>query len=168
MKSPGRRDQVATPVGRLRQFESVWRSLRASPDIVSMVRHGHRIEFLGRGPKLSKPDSKMATELSPSKMKVIKEEVAKLVEKKAMRKLTLEEAHQTRGFYSRLFCVEKSDGSWRPVINLKPMNKYVLKKGSWMETTKDVRQSIRPGMWAATIDLKDAYYHIGELIKENM
>ena len=88
MKSPGRRDQVATPGGRLRQFESVWRSLRASPDIVSMVRHGHRIEFLGRGPKLSKPDRKMATELSPSKMKVIKEEVAKLVEKKAMRKLT--------------------------------------------------------------------------------
>ena len=64
--------------------------------------------------------------------------------------------------------MEKSDGSWRPVINLKPMNKYVLKKGFRMETTKDVRQSIRPGMWAATIDLKDAYYHIGELIKENM
>ena len=29
-----------------------------------------------------------------------------------------------------------------------------------METPQDVRQTIRPGDWAASIDLKDAYFHV--------
>ena len=30
-----------------------------------------------------------------------------------------------------------------------------------METVVDVKRLLRPGMWAATVDLKDTYYHIG-------
>jgi hypothetical protein len=29
-----------------------------------------------------------------------------------------------------------------------------------MESPQDVRQAIRPGDWAAYIDLKDAYFHV--------
>ena len=159
MKAPGR----LVPGDRLKQFSSAWRAFRASPEIISMVRHGHKVDFGGCGPKLVKPDWRKATILPPAQMVVIREEVAKLVDKKAMRKVPLSEARKRPGFYSRLFCVPKPDGSWRPIINMKPMNKYVVKKGFRMETIKHVRQVLRPQMWAATVDLKDAYYHIGEL-----
>ena len=158
MKAPGRQ----VPGDRLRKFSSVWRRFRASPEIVSMIKHGHKIDFVGYGPKLVKPDWRKATKLPPAQMTVIRAEVAKLVAKKAMRIVPLEEARSKRGFYSRLFCVPKPDGSWRPIINLKPMNRFVVKKSFKMETIKNVRQVLRPGMWAATVDLKDAYYHIGE------
>ena len=97
-------------------------------------------------------------------MKVIKEEVAKLVEKGAMRVVPDDEASSSKAFYSRLFCVQKADGiSWRPVINLKPLNKFVFKRSFRMETIKSVRNALRPGMWGASIDLKDAYYHVGRV-----
>ena len=68
---------------------------------------------------------------------MIREEVAKLVSKKAMRKLTLREAKSRKGFYSKLFCVPKPDGAWRPVINLKPMNRFVLKRNFRIVDTSD-------------------------------
>ena len=160
MKAPGPGRQV--PGDRLRRFSSAWSHLRASPDIVSMIRNGHKIDFVGCGPKLVKPDWRKATKLPAAQMTVIRAEVGKLVGKKAMRIVPLAEANMRKGFYSRLFCVPKTDGSWRPIINLKPMNKFVVKKGFKMETIKNVRQVLRHGMWAATVDLKDAYYHIGE------
>ena len=86
--------------------------------MVNMIKYGHRIEFLGRGPKLVGPDFRKATKLPPAQMTVVREEVAKLVEKKAMRKVPLSEARQRKGFYSKLFCVSKPDGSWRPIISV--------------------------------------------------
>ena len=40
------------------------------------------------------------------------------------------------------------------------MNKYVVKETFRMETLKDVRNVVRPYHWGATVNLKDAYYHI--------
>ena len=38
---------------------------------------------------------------------------------------------------------------------------YVSNKSFKMETIKDVKNIIWPGMWGATIDISDAYCHIG-------
>lgn len=43
------------------------------------------------------------------------------------------------------------------------MFRFVTKRTFKMETVKDVRSMLRPGVWGATIDLQDAYYHISEL-----
>ena len=34
--------------------------------------------------------------------------------------------HPTRGFYSRIFLVQKRSGGWRPVIDLSHLNQFVL------------------------------------------
>ena len=74
--------------------------------------------------------------------------------KKVLRKLTLEEATNVKGYYSKMFCVAKPDsGTWRPIINLKPMNRFVQKKSFKMETVKHVRSLLRPGHWVTSIDL---------------
>ena len=64
------------------------------------------------------------------------------------------------GFYSRLFLVEKATGGWRPVIDLSPLNAFVLQTKFKMETVTSVMASIREGDFMASLDLKDAYFQI--------
>ena len=151
------------PGNRLRRFEAVWRHFRASPEVHALIEDGHEIVFENKAPPLTGPQWNKATKLPPAQMKVIRQEVKDLVSKGAMRKISKEEAQQNPGFYSKMFCVPKPNKKWRPIINLKPFNKYVLKKNFKMETVRDVRNLLQPGMWAATVDLQDAYYHIGLL-----
>ena len=151
------------PGNRLRRFEAVWRHFRASPEVHALIEDGHEIVFENKAPPLTGPQWNKATKLLPAQMKVIRQEVKDLVSKGAMRKISKEEAQQNPGFYSKMFCVSKPNKKWRPIINLKPFNKYVLKKNFKMETVRDVRNLLQPGMWAATVDLQDAYYHIGLL-----
>ena len=151
------------PGNRLRRFEAVWRHFRASPEVHALIEDGHEIVFENKAPPLTGPQWNKATKLPPAQMKVIRQEVKDLVSKGAMRKISKEEAQQNPGFYSKMFYVSKPNKKWRPIINLKPFNKYVLKKNFKMETVRDVRNLLQPGMWAATVDLQDAYYHIGLL-----
>ena len=149
------------PGERLKMFAPVWARLKASPEIVQLVKYGHRIVFLpGMKPKLSGPDWSKATKLPKHQMEVIRREIKDLVDKKAMRVISRKEACSKPGFYSKMFCSAKPAGGWRPVINLKPLNKFVSKKNLRLETLRNVRAALQPVMWASTIDLSDAYYHI--------
>ena len=58
------------------------------------------------------------------------------------------------GYYSRLFVVWKTSGSWRPVIDLSTLNRFVEREG------QSVLLSIRPGDWMASIDLREAYLQV--------
>ena len=58
------------------------------------------------------------------------------------------------------FMVPKSDGGWRPVIDLTYANSFSGKIHFKMENIKDVRDLIRPFDFMITIDLKDAYCHL--------
>ena len=57
-------------------------------------------------------------------------------------KMTIEKVESTRGFYSRLLVVPKSNGTWRPVIDLSPFNKYVHKTKFHLETPRTVLQAL--------------------------
>ena len=62
------------------------------------------------------------------------------------------------GFVSPLFLVPKPHGTWRPVINLKSLNRYVVAHHYFkMETIRTVKGLIKPGDWLLKLDLKDAY-----------
>ncbi|KAI8516580.1 hypothetical protein Bbelb_051610 [Branchiostoma belcheri] len=52
------------------------------------------------------------------------------------------------------------DGTWRPVVNLKPLNQYVVADHFKMEGMKKVQSLLQPNDWMATLDIKDAYFHI--------
>jgi len=64
------------------------------------------------------------------------------------------------GFYSSTFLIPKPNGSVRKIINLKPLNRLVTGQHFSMESAPLVLQAIRPGHWAVSIDLSDAYFHI--------
>ena len=60
-----------------------------------------------------------------------------------------------------VFLEKEKDGGMRPIINLKPFNKTFLDPPHFrMEGIPDVIRLLNPGDWAATIDLKDAFFHV--------
>jgi len=93
--------------------------------------------------------------LGETKAQALEGEINSLLEKKA-----IQPAPKGPGFYAKVFLVPKKGGKWRPVFNLKPLNAHVQKRTFKMATVKSVAQSIRPGDWAVSLDLKDAYLHI--------
>ena len=64
------------------------------------------------------------------------------------------------GFYSRLFLVPKPDGSFRPIIDLKKLNQFIVVALFKMETLFSIIAALQPQEWITKIDLKDAYHHI--------
>ena len=62
--------------------------------------------------------------------------------------------------HSHLFLVSKKGGKRRPVIDLKSLNRTIDVPTFDMETPETIRAQVRPGDWAVSIDLYDAYFHI--------
>ena len=147
------------PGERLAHHADSWEDLKASPEVVKLIRYGHKISF-HKKPPLSEPKPEFATTAPLKQLDVIRKEVKVLVKKGAMRKVPYAEAMKSKGFYSKLFCVPKPGDKWRPVINMKPLNQFVNKKGLKMEGAQEVRNVLQPGMYGAIVDLSDAYYHV--------
>ena len=62
------------------------------------------------------------------------------------------------GFVSQIFLVPKKDGGFRPVINLKALNKFIAEEHFKMEGFHMVKDLAKPGDWLTKLDLKDAYF----------
>ena len=63
----------------------------------------------------------------------------------------------TSGYFVR---PKKEEGKWHPIVNLKYLNKHLRKVSFKMTTVTDIRNSIQPGYYFASIDLTDAYYSV--------
>jgi hypothetical protein len=63
-------------------------------------------------------------------------------------------------YISPIFLIPNKDGGMRPILNLKKLNTAHLDTPYFrMKTVEDVRHALRPGDWATSIDLRDAYFH---------
>ena len=84
----------------------------------------------------------------------------------AVQKLRLSQAIEevmdttSPGYYSRLFLVPKPDGTFRPIIDLKKLNQFIVVPSFKMETLFSIIAALQPNEWITKIDLKDAYHHI--------
>ena len=141
--------------GRLRLHLDAWSLIGAPPSILEIV-GGYRIPF-NRPPPLSLPTEDSYTHLrQPEHVRVIDEEVEAVLLKGAIEEVSPTEP----GYFSKMFVVPKPVG-WRPIINLKRLNAEFIDCPSFrMDTVADVSLLLRPGDWCASIDLKDAYFHI--------
>jgi hypothetical protein len=137
----------------LRHFLPFWKEdLETSPQLLQDV-EGYHPPFTSP-PPLSFPGVRFSTPSQGSNDPLIDAEVAALLEEVALHPTPL-------GFISNIFLVQKKNGKMPPVINLKKLNAAHLDTPHFrMESPQDVRQAIRPGDWAASIDLKDAYFHV--------
>ena len=85
---------------------------------------------------------------------MVSTEIQTLIEKQA---ITMVQPGQG-GFVSQIFLVPKKDGGFRPVINLKALNKFIAEEHFKMEGFHMVKDLTKPGDWLTKPDLKDAYF----------
>lgn len=142
--------------GRLQFFWRTWQQMGASPYVVDIIREGYLMPFLS-DPPLSHTPLGNSLYSDPVKNSVLHQAVMDLVSKRA---IELVSNVNSPGFYSRLFLVPKKTGEWRPVIDLSALNRFIECPTFKMETPEFVRTSLQTGMWASSIDLKDAYLHV--------
>merc|ERR1711895_94879 len=59
------------------------------------------------------------------------------------------------GFYSQYFLVPKKDGGFRPILNLKPFNKFVERSRFRMLRTPVLLAMVRQTDWLSSVDLRN-------------
>ena len=133
-----------------------WRDRGAEPWVVEVLRVGYCLPFLSAPPLSSVPIPMPSYSPTSIKGAALEEVTLGLIAKGAVELAPL----PSPGFYSRLFVVWKTSGSWRPVIDLSHLNRFVDVSPFQMETIQSVLLSVRQGDWMASIDLKEAYLQV--------
>ena len=140
--------------GRLKHFITEWEKITDDQWVLSTLREGVRLEFQN----VPHSTGVLETKVSVKNRHLLFEEVESLLSKGAIEPVPPSE--RQKGFYCTLFLVAKKAGEMRPVINLRPLNRYLVKKHFKMDTLIKVINLVKPKDWAVSIDLKDAYFHV--------
>ena len=140
--------------GRLSYFIDQWEKITDDQWVLSILKSGYLLEFR----KVPKFYGIKETTCSGQDVPIYQNEISNLLEKQVIEPVLIQ--NQNTGFYSTLFIIPKKNGKLRPVTNLRPLNKYLLKKHFKMDTLQKVINLVKKGDWAISIDLTDAYLHI--------
>uniref|UniRef100_A0AC35GWB7 Reverse transcriptase domain-containing protein n=1 Tax=Panagrolaimus sp. PS1159 TaxID=55785 RepID=A0AC35GWB7_9BILA len=145
-------EKIQAPLiaGRLKYYLNNWKIITQDRWVLKTIK-GYALPFKSarklRSPKCRTP--RITGE-------VIEKEDQELLAKKAIFKISKKKAR----WVSPIFLVPKKDGSQRPVINLKGLNKKVIIKHFKMENLLMVKDLISKGAFMAKMDMKDAYFGV--------
>lgn len=143
-------EEAIRPVGgRLRFFYRNWEKISHDPWILDTVL-GCKVDLSSNPHQNREPH---APSLEADKAEALNMELEKLQDKEAIEPTS----QGPLTYVSPMFVVPKSDGSWRPVINLQHLNKHVRTEHFKMESIRSAKGLIQRGDWMAKLDLKDAY-----------
>ena len=147
---------MSGPVGgRLSSYWKNWQFIKAESWVTSVLHKGYYLPIQGRVPLTSSPPN-LGYAPSHPLFQELRDQVVILLEKHAVEQVT----ESSPGFYSRLFLAPKKGGEWRPVIDLSALNRFMTAPHFKMETTASILEATTPGLWATSLDLKDAFFHI--------
>lgn len=143
--------------GRLSAFRGEWERSVSDRWVLGIIDQGYALEFVDR-PPIDNGVKITPVPRDPAARLVLSEEIASLLEKKVIAPVPPESIGQ--GFYSTFFTVPKKTGGFRPILNLKPLNLFVNRKGFKLDSLGSVKLLLRPGDFTTSLDLKDAYLHV--------
>ena len=130
--------QKAPQTGRLNHFISQWMMLTQDLWVFQTIQ-GHHIEFMSPAVQHSSPGM---PSLPPPQEKVLDQGMKELLAKKAIHQVQTH-TPSNRGFISSIFIVPKKDGGNRPVINLKPLNQFLIQEHFKMEEIHMLRDLLK-------------------------
>ena len=113
---------------------------------------GYQIPFHSAPVQLHVP----VTKCSDLTVPLVDAEVNKLLSIGAIKAIPFSKEN----FYSKLFLVPKKEGTYRPVIDLSRLNKFVENFHFQMENISCLKTLLRRGDFMTCIDLKDAYLSV--------
>ncbi|CAM4648922.1 unnamed protein product [Leuciscus chuanchicus] len=156
LRSPLGRGQSPDIIQPLATHAKAWAELPGvSKWVLSIIERGYSLQF-GRRPQ--RKAARIETTVKEEVAHLLRAEIAKLLSKGAIEPLS--QAQSEGGMYSRYFLVPKKDGGLRPILDLRRLNKALLKRRFRMLTTRKILSQICQGDWFMSIDLKDAYFQI--------
>jgi len=103
---------------------------------------GYKLELV------STPVQGVAPVLGTGKVDLVEEEVQKLLRKGAIKAVP----NCPGQFLSRIFLEPKKDGSFRPVVNLRPLNQFIESLHFKMESLGMIKNLLKNNNWMASID----------------
>uniref|UniRef100_H3B4D0 ribonuclease H n=1 Tax=Latimeria chalumnae TaxID=7897 RepID=H3B4D0_LATCH len=115
---------------------------------------GYRLEFVSPPVQNFWPRE---LRFSLDKEVLILQELGKLVQKQVISPVNPDIDLR---FVSTIFLVPKKDAGWRPFINLRSLNKFIVFQHFKMEGLHLLRDTLQSGDWMVRLDLKDAYFMI--------
>jgi ribonuclease HI len=136
--------------GRVRFDADFWPTLTNDQWVIRSVSEGVRIPFVSF-PSVPFTQSNMG--MSAELEAICDTEVQSLLQKKAIEIVPETELC----FVSGLFVIPKRTGGYRPIVNLKNLNRYIEYHHFKMEGVQILKDTIRPLDFFTKIDLKDAY-----------
>lgn len=138
--------------GNIRSCLDVWKSYTSDAEVLEIV-SGLKVEFED---PFSIPSLSRVTVSSGDQSSLIKLEVESLLNKGVIVKID----HSPGEILSPIFLTEKSDGSFRMILNLKELNKHIPKRKFKMETLSSILRLVRKNAFMVKLDIKDAYYSV--------
>ena len=140
---------VGTIAGRLKDYIDNWKEITSDKFVLNCVR-GYKIEFFKNVKQCKEP----IINLSLAEVNNIEKIIDKLLQKGAIERCKPSQ-HQ---FLSSYFLVPKPNGSFRFILNLKKLNKFIRTTHFKLEDTRTAAKLIFPGYFMCKVDLQDAYY----------
>lgn len=120
--------------------------------ILKIISEGYRIPFYKKPPLVMPSTMKnIQTPCSPDMRRHIQEMKNTGV---------LEGVQPSPSFISNMFLVLKDDGSYRPIFNLKKLNKFVCLSKFRLINHTSVQAFLQPKDWMVKIDMSNAYFHL--------
>ena len=107
---------------RLRASLPMWELINSDKWVLEVIKLGYKPRFNRPPPLTTEP--KWFT-VSPLKASALQAEIDLMLQKQVIEPVVFQ---RTPGFYSRIFLVPKKNGKFRPVIDLSPLNRYLMPK----------------------------------------
>ncbi|MGH7238859.1 MAG: hypothetical protein ACREHG_02210 [Candidatus Saccharimonadales bacterium] len=144
---------------------------RIDPMIGQIVREGVYPAWESNPPpRMEGRDSLHCCESSENKVgaiSLVQNEIDSLMTGGVIERVPIEEEECENEVVSQMFLVTKKSGGERPVLNLKPLNRFTHYQHFKMEGLKTARELIREKDFMVTVDLKDAYHHVPSIRRRN-
>lgn len=138
--------------GRISIHSSEWALLSQDRWVLATVASGFLIDFISPPSQSRFPPN--AT-MNCAQRALVDLSVSALLQKGVVVETT------APGFLSGIFLIPKKiPGEWRPIINLKALNQFIVHRHFKMEGIITVRHSVRQGDWLAKLDIQDAYFTV--------
>ncbi|XP_068104139.1 uncharacterized protein [Hyperolius riggenbachi] len=141
--------------GRLSRFYPEWRKITSNQFILDLIKDGYKIRFI------KKPPVRFVKTLMPKDREArmaLQELLRDMMDRNVIKEVPPQE--RNRGFYSRIFLIKKPTGKFRMILNLKPLNPFIVYEKFRMETVYTMRNLLNADVFMVNIDLTDAYWHI--------
>ena len=149
--------------GRLQFFWRRWRALGASKRVSRWLRRGYRLPFAPLGEasaralfRTSCPPALVVSYANPVKMRALLDLVETLLSKHVVEPVPAD----TPCLHNIVFLRPKPNSTWRLILDVSTLNKFLVVKTFSMDTVAVIRHAVTPSAFGTSVDWSDAYHHV--------